>query len=501
MVGRVDGDSLKARCARGSMILGAGAFLAKSLGFVSKMLLTRLLLPQEMGLAVMILSLTALFEVLTEVGIKQSVIQHKDGARPEYLNMAWWFQAVRGIGFYGIAFVLAPWICHLYFQNKTEILSRYSLAEVTWLLRVSFLGTFFYALVSPNAHVLEKRFKFGLATVVMQGGFIVGTIVTIVLAITLRSVWAIAVGFACIGLSRFLLSYILCPYVPRFAYHRESFLALWRFARGMFGLPILTYIGFNMDLLVAGKVAATSAVGIYGMARILAETPRELFVRVVSPVLFPAFAEKQDDGQALCRAVLRLTRATAILFLPLTGFVVLWGGTILSVVYGSREYGTVRVAFGVLCLVNVLMIEGTILASVFFSVGRPEKHRAFVALRAVILAVLIYPALRAFDLNGAAIAVLVATSAALCVQVIVMHRMLHLGVLAYAASWLPGLLLAGVTVVSLLMLGLVWKGQQVLLLVVGVVWTLVVSLGGFWGMRNGSPRLSATQSPGPEGRG
>ena len=82
------GHSLKARCVRSSIVLGIGAFIAKFLRLGSKIVLTRLLVPQEMGLMVMMLSLTALFEVLTEIGIKQSVIQHKNGADPEYLNMA-----------------------------------------------------------------------------------------------------------------------------------------------------------------------------------------------------------------------------------------------------------------------------------------------------------------------------------------------------------------------------------------------------------------------------
>jgi O-antigen/teichoic acid export membrane protein len=133
------GDTLKARCARSSVILGIGAFVAKFLGFGSKIVLTRLLIPEDMGLMVMILSLTALFEVLTEVGIKQSVIQHKNGAEPEYLNMAWWFQSLRGIGLYSVAFIAAPWLCEFYFHSKAEVLTRYSMEELRTLVRVAFL--------------------------------------------------------------------------------------------------------------------------------------------------------------------------------------------------------------------------------------------------------------------------------------------------------------------------------------------------------------------------
>ena len=116
------GDNLKARCARSSVVLGIGAFIAKFLVFGSKVILTRLLAPEAMGLMVLIISLTALFEALTEVGIRQSVIQNKKGAQREYLNMAWWFQSLRGIGLYAVAFIVARWICHFYF-DKPDLLA------------------------------------------------------------------------------------------------------------------------------------------------------------------------------------------------------------------------------------------------------------------------------------------------------------------------------------------------------------------------------------------
>jgi O-antigen/teichoic acid export membrane protein len=46
----IKGSSLKARCAHSSVVLGGGIFIARFLGFGSKVVLTRLLVPQEMRL-------------------------------------------------------------------------------------------------------------------------------------------------------------------------------------------------------------------------------------------------------------------------------------------------------------------------------------------------------------------------------------------------------------------------------------------------------------------
>ena len=441
IVDQFHSNNLKARCVRSSLILGTGAFISKLLGFGSKVVLTRLLVPQEMGLMVMILSLTQLFEVLTEIGIKQSVIQHKNGAKPEYLNMAWWFQSLRGMGLYAVAFIAAPWLCEFYFHSKPDVLTNHSMGGLILLVRVAFLSILFNGFISPMAHVLEKKFKFGRVVIITQGSFILGIAVTIILAFMMKNVWAIVIGLTSIGLSRCLMSYLLCPFMPKLAYDRKSFQGLYRFAKGMVGLPVLTYIAFNIDVLVAGKLVSTSLVGFYGMALTLAVAPQDLFSRIISPILFPAFAEKQDDKEALCMAVLKITRVIALFAVPLTVLAIICSKTLLSLVYGT-QYSAVAVSFGLLCIYTLLLIQGTTLANVFFGIGQPAKHRVFVGLRALILVVLMYPAIKLFGLTGAAGVVLLASFIAVCVQVAVMHKTIGLGILSYVISWLPGLVLA-----------------------------------------------------------
>jgi hypothetical protein len=282
LVAPLFGDTLKARCARSTFVLGIGVFVAKFLGFGSKVILTRLLAPQDMGLMVMILSLTALFEVLTEIGIKQSVIQHKNGDDTQYLNMAWWFQSVRAVGLYAVAFIVAPLLCNFYFRSKPEVLTRYSMGELTNLVRVAFFTLLFNGFVSPKAYILEKTFRFGRALLITQGSLVLGAVLTIILAFVIKNVWAIVIGVATAGFAKCLLSYALCPFLPKFTYHRESFRDLYRFASGVFGLSILAYIAFNMDVLVAGKLISTSLVGLYGMALVLALAPWDLFSGMIN---------------------------------------------------------------------------------------------------------------------------------------------------------------------------------------------------------------------------
>jgi O-antigen/teichoic acid export membrane protein len=229
--------------------------------------------------------------------------------------------------------------------------------------------------------------------------------------------------------------------MPRFAYDRESFNGLYHFARGVFGLPVLTYIAFNIDVLVAGKLVSTSLVGFYGMALALALAPWDIFAGIMNPVLLPAFAEKQDDREALCKAVLQITRYTALFIIPPVALAMVCSGIILTIIYGA-EYSAVAVPFGLLCVYVLLLVQGSIFTNVFFGIGQPGKHRLFVGLRALILILWIYPSIKFFGFTGAAAVVVLASFIALCVQLIVIHKTIGLNIFDYAISWLPGLVLA-----------------------------------------------------------
>ena len=477
LVARLGGGTLKARCARSSVVLGVGVFAAKFLGLASKVILTRLLAPQEMGLMVMIVSLTALFDVLTEIGVKQSVIQHTKGDNPEYLNMAWWFQSLRAVGLYVIAFILAPWLCEFYFRSKAEVLSRYSMGELTTLIRAAFLTILFNGFISPRAYILEKTFRFGKVVLITQGGLILGTIVTITLALIIRNVWAIVIGFASMGFAKCILSHAICPFRQKFAYHRESFQGLYGFARGMFGLPILAYMAFNIDVLVAGKMVSTYLVGLYGMALTLAISPWDFFAGIISPVLLPAFSEKQGDKEALCKGALKITKYTGLFVIPPMALALICGGTILTIIYGDK-YSAVAVPFGLLCVYVVLLIQGSIFTSLFFGIGQPGKNRAFAVVRCLVLISLIYPGIRFFGLTGAAAVILLASFIAISLQLTVIRKAIGLNIFDYVTSWLPGVAMA----IPVLVIIVVVRGLQprypMAYLTIGILSCIIVCLSG-----------------------
>ena len=105
------------------------------------MILTRFLAPEQFGLMALVLAASQLFEALTEVGVRQAVVQSKRGASDEYLNVAWWFSAGRGLGLYILGWIFAPRVSVFYGEP--------ALAQ---LLRVAFLTMLLRGVTSPRLY-------------------------------------------------------------------------------------------------------------------------------------------------------------------------------------------------------------------------------------------------------------------------------------------------------------------------------------------------------------
>jgi O-antigen/teichoic acid export membrane protein len=402
------------------------------------MILARLLLKEDFGLWGIIFAISTVCEAITEVGIRQSIVQNKNGDKYAYINVAWWFQAIRGIGLFLLAFFLAPVVCGFYFDNKQEMLDLYNKKELILLMRFSFIAIVCNGIMSPGAHVLRKKFKFGRLMLIMQGSGLMGTVITLIIAYTIAcNIWALIIGFTAEAVIRCVLSFVICPFKPSLHCDRQSFNELMFFARRILGMPALTMIAMELDGIILGKLVAPAMFGMYTQAKFLAQIPRQLFAKIINPVLLPAFSEKQDNKTALCKALLIMTKMTAIISFPVAIFVLTCSKEILSIAFGP-EYASINITFNLLLLYILIRTKSFYFVSILLSLGLPNYVRRFVGLRAVLIALFIYPAIKYFGTEGAAGVLLIANLITLLSQVLQMRTPIDLTFSDYLSAYIPG---------------------------------------------------------------
>jgi len=417
-------DGLKATVFRGSAWLGMGSFIEQAIRFGRNMLLARLLAPEAFGTMAIVLSATTLIQVMAEVGAREALIQSPRGTEPGHVGAAWWMSVTRSLSIYSVIFVAAPFVARFYGN-----------AELTALARIVTLSVVFDGFLSPKAIVAQKQMKFSRWAIINNGGGMLGVLTTLILSYFLRDVWALAIGYCSENAARCVLSYVLCPYLPRFHVDWAALRDLFRFSRGLFGLAFLNLIFTRADIFVLGKMYPAAQLGLYSMAVYLVQTPAVFAAAILSQTLLPALSHIQSDHTRVNRILLRVTSLTVMLGLPAVAFAAFCGRSVLTLVYGPR-YSVAAVALALAAcaaLINTLNVQLTI---VFYAQGVPRLHRRSVASMAVVVIALVYPLAKAFGLWGGQLACLIAVVVGYLLQVERIRKVTGLSLSAYWKNFL-----------------------------------------------------------------
>ena len=455
------GESLKAKSIRGMMKLGLGTGVERFFRLIRTMVLTRILALEEFGLMAIVLILVNVFEQISEMGIKTAVIQNKRGNTYEFLNATWWLQAARSIGLFAIAMIAAPLISS--FFDKPHLLK---------LLQVSLLAIIFRGFISPRAYTLQKEYKFGLMVLYIQGSALLGTIVTIVCAFTMRNIWALIIGYVSEYFFLVVLSYVVSPFRPRFGIDRNYLKELIHFARGIFGLPILSLIGFSAPTFVLGKIVSEEQLGLYALAGQLINIPLLLFAKIVSPVILPGYTKKQDDRIALKKVVFKLSEIVAAMTFPMAGYIMVCSPALMVLLWGS-SYIDATMPCIVLSLLIIVRMQGPVLSTAYVAVGKPYYQRNFVIMQTSLIVIFIYPAVVHWGLVGAALTSVIGSFIAVFMQVFWCRRVIDFHFEEYIKGYFPGLVMALLPVITVFILTLSGVNSLLLILVAGAFAVLV----------------------------
>lgn len=404
-----------------------------------------------------VMAAVAVIEAFTEVGLKQSIIQHKKGAEERFINIIWWLSSGRGIILYLIGFLIAPLICDFY--QKPEMLP---------LLRVSFLVVLFNGLISPRVYVLQKELRFKGWVFLMQGSGVLGVVLTLIIAFFFQNVWALVIGYAAEAFIRSSLSFIFYPIKPGLNFDKLLLRDIIAFSKKMFGLPILMLLFVQTDIFVVGKVLTMTELGMYALAKSLAEMPNTFLSKVIQPMILPTLSQMQDSKAKLKESILILTKWTMMLGLPFIAFFVVFAKPILSVVYGSK-YISVAGSFGLLSVYSLILLCSSFIMSAFTAMGQPDIHRTASFIRTALFLIIIYPATHLGGLSGAACAVLLVMLIMLGVQIFYVKRFLQIGYLEYCSVCWEGIILSMIVIVPGCVLNILIQPQPLTGFIVGIV--------------------------------
>jgi PST family polysaccharide transporter/lipopolysaccharide exporter len=271
---------------------------------------------------------------------------------------------------------------------------------------------------------------------------------------------------------RCLLSYLVCPYRPGLSFDRDHWRALFKYVRGVAGLPILTHIFMRTDIFVIGKLCSPAELGLYSMAAAISQIPFHFFGAIIAPIAMPTFSAMQTDKAWINEAILNITAAIAFVGFPLLLCAALYGKDLLLLVYGA-EYTKVAGPFAIIFGSSLLQILCIPIATLYMAIGRPELHRLFAVIRTVSMLLLIYPAVKYFGLTGAAMAGLISIVLGFLFQLVRMHKITRIDLRRYGLIFSHALGISGVVAALWLITPNLYPGRPWLNLLPGAMGCLL----------------------------
>lgn len=275
------------------------------LGMFNVVILARLLSPEDFGLIAMTSIIIGLVTTITDGSVDHAIARAKDPTTEDY-NSAWSLQIGVGIANALLILLISPLFVWLFDEPRLQTLFLIgALAPV--IIGLENIGTVNFR------RKLDFRTEYRYWVIRKLGKIAI----TLVLALSLRNYYALAIAAPLGALFVVGLSYTMSSYRPKFELKRVR--SIWDFSKWLIVLDTSRLFERRGDEFSGGIFGLADQVGTYSVASDLATMPTREMIEPLDRVILPAFA-KQSNAQSAIRDALTGALSLIIAVSCATGF-------------------------------------------------------------------------------------------------------------------------------------------------------------------------------------
>lgn len=343
---------------RGAKAYFAANIVSQASALTRYVILARLLGPEELGLAAMVILTAQFFESISDTGSDRFLIQDKDGDSPSLQGLTHLVLAVRGALIAGALILSAGLLSGLYGEPSLQV-------SLVALGVAPLLG----GLIHLDLRRVQRHADFrpeSLAMIVSECASLAATAIAAALT---RDHMAIIYGLIVRAACLVVVSHVTATRPYRWGFDKIEGRRFATFAMPLALNGLLLFLGQQGDRLIVGSGLGAEALGHYSAVLLLAYYPLQMLARFVSGLFLPQIAEARIEPAAFVAARERLSSNTILLGLAATtGFAIV--GPIATVVLYGGEFAQpyqIVALLGVLQAVRFIRIWPTTVA---LGVGR-----------------------------------------------------------------------------------------------------------------------------------
>ncbi len=346
-----------------ALITVAMNWFNRLVGIVSIAILARLLAPEDFGIIAMASLVVALAVVLLNFGVHVPLIQRQDAEQAHY-DAAWTLRLLQTSISTAILFFLAPLAADYFHDPRVEIVLRF-LSFTLLLVGLENIGV-----VNFQKHMqfgAEFRFRF----IRRMTGFVT----TLVLAVVLRSYWALVIGMLTERAAGVAFSYWLHPMRPRLGWAKIR--DIFHVSQWMLVYGIGRYLRKNLHRILVGRWEPAAIMGAYSIADEVSMMPTNALLAPVNRALFPAFSKAQAAATRLKEMFLLAQGVQTLIAVPAAAGLAIVAEEVVLLLLGPNWQQAVPFV-QILALISIAQALTTSGMYVLLSLGRARINALFV---------------------------------------------------------------------------------------------------------------------------
>jgi O-antigen/teichoic acid export membrane protein len=433
-------SSLRSRMFRAAGWLVGGNISSQALRLLSNLILTRLLLPEAFGLVAAVNTLYFALVMFSDLGVWQSVVKSERGTQSAFLGTAWTVQLLRSVLLCAVVLLIALGLrlsaAAVYFQVGTV----YADVRLPPMMAVFALCAVLQGLESMKLASAQRVLAVAYLARLEIISQVLGTLVTLGLALSTRSVWSLLAGTLVATAAKTALSHAYLPgQTSRPCWDRSSAHEIVGFGKWIFVSSVIGFLAAHGEKLILGASLSTSSFGIFSIASTLLMAIMGIYSSINGHVIFSALSESlRNDPQSAARVYTRVQQLADVFLGVMAGGIFVSGHWVVQLFYDAR-YQQAGWMFQWLGL-GMLAVRHQVVEQLMFAKGQPAWVSASNALRALSL-ILLVPAGYAWGgERGAIVAVVLSQFVSWPIALWFKYRN---GLLTWPSErvWLPALLI------------------------------------------------------------
>lgn len=367
-------ESLTGRTILGAAWMVAWRMATRLIGLGSTLVLARILTPADFGLVAMATVLSAAIDSISTMGLIDALVRRLDHEE-RLLNAAFSLQLLRGLATAAITVLLA-WPASIWFHEPRLFLLLMPLAAG------SVLAGF------ENIAIVEFRrnMRFDMEFRLLAIPRMLQVAVTIILAVTLHSYWALIAGIVIGKLARLVMTYAVHPFRPHFALDGWRELIGFSFWTWMSGLASMVWD--RTDAVIIGPVLGAATLGTYLLGMEIAILPITELVAPAAAALFAGVARARGrDGGVVGMALM----IVALLMLPIVPLAIALSATsgyVVDILLGAKWVGA-QPLISIFTLACLFAPFSFVCTTILLAEGRVRQNFEVVAISAAMRVLLL----------------------------------------------------------------------------------------------------------------